>query len=34
MFYEKEDYLRFELYENGALVQSFDFEDSQLLGRD
>jgi hypothetical protein len=33
MFYEKEDYLRFELYENGRLVQWFDFQDGQLFGR-
>ncbi len=33
MFYDREDYLRFELYENGALVQSFDFKDGRLFGR-
>jgi hypothetical protein len=33
IFYESDDYLRFELYENGALVQSLDFKDGQLFGR-
>jgi hypothetical protein len=35
MFYEKEneDYVGFELYENGCLVQRFDFQDGQLFMR-
>ncbi len=31
MFYESDSYLRFEFYENGTVVRSFDFQDKELL---
>ena len=31
MFYETHSSLRFEHYENGALVKSFDFQGTQLF---